>query len=105
MTSDPDLLYPGPWGLYPSATSLCSDRLATSPLATSPVASSPLTYRPLCPIIRQVSCSYTVLWNAFKRVAEGFSEADKNKLFYENARRVYSLDVYLKPRPIVEDDH
>ena len=52
-----------------------------------------------------MSCSYTVLWNAFKRVAEGFSEADKNKLFYENARRVYSLDVYLKPRPIVEDDH
>jgi predicted TIM-barrel fold metal-dependent hydrolase len=54
-----------------------------------------------------VSCSYTVLWNAFKRVAEaeGFSEADKHKLFYENAKRVYSLDVYLKPRPIVEDDH
>jgi len=54
--------------------------------------------------IDKVSCSYTVLWNAFKRVTQKFSDSDKDKLFYENARRVYSLDVYLKPRPIVEDD-
>ena len=41
----------------------------------------------------QVSCTYTALWNAFKRIVADFSEEDKNKLFYENAKRVYRLSV------------
>jgi predicted TIM-barrel fold metal-dependent hydrolase len=38
------------------------------------------------------SFSYTVLWNAFKRVAAGLSEADKRALFSASAARIYRLD-------------
>jgi L-fuconolactonase len=38
------------------------------------------------------SCSYAVLWNAFKRVAAGLSAADKQALFSATAARVYRLD-------------
>lgn len=37
------------------------------------------------------SCSYHVLWNAFKRIAAGASAQDKRWLFSETARRVYRL--------------
>ena len=37
------------------------------------------------------SCSYPVLWNAFKRLAGGASEADKAALFSGTARRVYRM--------------
>jgi predicted TIM-barrel fold metal-dependent hydrolase len=38
-----------------------------------------------------VSCSYTVLWNSFKRLTAGYSTADKAKLFHDTAARVYRL--------------
>ena len=38
-----------------------------------------------------VSCSYTVLWNSFKRLTAGYSAADKAKLFHDTAARVYRL--------------
>ncbi len=38
-----------------------------------------------------VSCSYTVLWNAFKRLASGYSAGEKAKLFHDIAARVYRL--------------
>ena len=38
------------------------------------------------------SCSYVVLWNAFKRIAEGFSGDEKRALFCDTASRVYRLD-------------
>ena len=38
------------------------------------------------------SCTYRVLWNAFKRIAEGASAAEKALLFRDTARRVYRLD-------------
>ena len=38
-----------------------------------------------------VSCSYTVLWNSFKRLTDGYSAADKAKLFHDTAARVYRL--------------
>ena len=41
--------------------------------------------------VDKVSCSYTVLWNAFKRIAEGFSADEKAKLFHDTAARVYRL--------------
>ena len=44
------------------------------------------------PVDRQ-SCSYAVLWNAFKRLAAGCSEAEKHALFVGTASRVYRLDV------------
>lgn len=37
------------------------------------------------------SCSYTVLWNAFKRMTESFSAAEKAALFHDTAARVYRL--------------
>ena len=36
-------------------------------------------------------CSYRVLWNAFKRMADGFSEAEKSDLFAGSAARAYHL--------------
>lgn len=41
--------------------------------------------------VDKVSSSYTVLWNAFKRVAAGFSHDEKAALFHDNAVRVYRL--------------
>ena len=37
------------------------------------------------------SCSYLVLWNAFKRIAAGASASDKAALFHDNAARIYRL--------------
>lgn len=38
-----------------------------------------------------ISCSYTVLWNSFKRIAKGFSESEKADLFRGTAEGVYSI--------------
>jgi predicted TIM-barrel fold metal-dependent hydrolase len=37
------------------------------------------------------SCSYTVLWNSFKRLTSGYSKDEKAKLFHDTAARVYRL--------------
>jgi predicted TIM-barrel fold metal-dependent hydrolase len=39
------------------------------------------------------SCSYAVLWNAFKRIAAPCSAAEKADLFSETARRFYRLEL------------
>ncbi len=39
------------------------------------------------------STSYTLLWNAFKRVAAGCSDAQKAALFSDTAKRVYGMGV------------
>jgi predicted TIM-barrel fold metal-dependent hydrolase len=36
-------------------------------------------------------CSYPVVWNAFKRLAAGYSDADKAALFHGAAARFYRL--------------
>jgi predicted TIM-barrel fold metal-dependent hydrolase len=41
--------------------------------------------------IDRVSCSYTTLWNAFKRIAADLPEADRHGLFHDTAVRVYRL--------------
>ena len=41
--------------------------------------------------VDKVSCSYAVLWNAFKRLAKGASAAEKSALFRDTARRFYRL--------------
>ncbi|MEZ5660739.1 MAG: amidohydrolase family protein [Burkholderiaceae bacterium] len=41
--------------------------------------------------VDRASISYTVLWNAFKRLAAGFSESEKAALFHDTAKRVYRL--------------
>lgn len=42
--------------------------------------------------VDKLSCSYGVLWNAFKKIAKGFSAAEKAALFHDTAARVYRLD-------------
>ena len=37
------------------------------------------------------SCSYTVLWNAFKRMTSGCSATEKAQLFHDTAARVYRI--------------
>jgi len=41
--------------------------------------------------VDRVSCSYTVLWNAFKRLAAGYSQAQQDALLHDNALAVYGL--------------
>lgn len=38
-------------------------------------------------------CSYTVLWNAFKKLADGYSADEKSALFLKSAADVYTLDL------------
>jgi predicted TIM-barrel fold metal-dependent hydrolase len=38
-----------------------------------------------------VTCSYTVLWNSFKRLTAGASAAEKAALFHDTAARVYRI--------------
>jgi predicted TIM-barrel fold metal-dependent hydrolase len=40
--------------------------------------------------VDKASCSYTVLWNAFKRIASGATASEKAKLFHDTAARVFS---------------
>ncbi|MPY74800.1 MAG: amidohydrolase family protein [Alphaproteobacteria bacterium] len=41
--------------------------------------------------VDKVSCSYPVLWNAFKRITERYSAGEKAKLYHDTAARVYRL--------------
>ncbi|MGE0598632.1 MAG: amidohydrolase [Dehalococcoidia bacterium] len=41
--------------------------------------------------VDKVSCSYAVLWNAFKKMAAGFREDEKDAMFYGTATRTYRL--------------
>ena len=41
--------------------------------------------------VDKASCSYTVLWNFFKRMTQGFSGAERKALFSGTAERVYRI--------------
>jgi len=41
--------------------------------------------------VDKISYSYTVIWNAFKRISKGFSPEDRRFLFHDTATRVYRL--------------
>ncbi len=41
--------------------------------------------------VDMISCSYNVLWNAFKRIVGDFSADEKASLFHDTAARVYRL--------------
>ena len=41
--------------------------------------------------VDKASCSYTVLWNSFKRLTGKSSAAEKAALFHDTAARVYRL--------------
>jgi predicted TIM-barrel fold metal-dependent hydrolase len=38
------------------------------------------------------SCSYVVLWNAFKKVSAGYTATERAALFAGTARRFYRLE-------------
>jgi predicted TIM-barrel fold metal-dependent hydrolase len=38
------------------------------------------------------SCSYGVLWNAFKKLAASRSDEEKAALFHDTAARVYGIE-------------
>jgi predicted TIM-barrel fold metal-dependent hydrolase len=42
--------------------------------------------------VDKLSCSYAVLWNSFKRLTAGYSDAEKAALYHDNAARVYRLE-------------
>ncbi len=41
--------------------------------------------------VDSVSCSYAVLWNAFKKISAAYTEDEKSALFHDTAVRVYRL--------------
>lgn len=41
--------------------------------------------------VDKISCSYPVLWNAFKRMTQDYSAAERAKLFHDTAARIYRL--------------
>ncbi len=41
--------------------------------------------------VDKLSCSYTVLWNQFKKLTAGFSKEDRAAMFHDTAQRVYRL--------------
>jgi L-fuconolactonase len=41
--------------------------------------------------VDKLSFSYNVMWNAFKRIAKGFTAKERSALFYDTAVRVYRL--------------
>ena len=42
--------------------------------------------------VDKVSCSYNVLWNAFKRLASNYTAGEKAQLFHDNAVRLYRIE-------------
>ena len=42
--------------------------------------------------VDRASCSYTIQWNAFKRLTEGYSQTERSALFHDTAARVYKLN-------------
>jgi len=43
--------------------------------------------------VDKVSFSYTVMYNAFKRLSKGYSAAERAAMFHDTAARVYRLSV------------
>jgi predicted TIM-barrel fold metal-dependent hydrolase len=44
--------------------------------------------------VDRLSCSYTVLWNQFKKLTHGFSADERAAMFHDTAMRVYRLPRY-----------
>jgi len=41
--------------------------------------------------VDKISCSYTILWNSFKRMTKDFSSEERNALFHDTAVNVYGI--------------
>ena len=44
--------------------------------------------------VDKLSCSYTVLWNQFKKLTQGFTTDERAAMFHDTAMRVYRLPRY-----------
>ena len=44
--------------------------------------------------VDKTSCSYVVLWNAFKRITQDFSADERLALFHDTAARAYRLKTH-----------
>ena len=42
--------------------------------------------------VDKVSYSYTVMYNAFKRLTTQYSPAERNEMFHDTAARVYRVE-------------
>ena len=42
--------------------------------------------------VDKASCSYAVLWNSFKRITAGFSDAEKAALYRDTAIQIYRMN-------------
>ena len=42
--------------------------------------------------VDRASCSYSIQWNAFKRLTQNYSPAERSALFHDTAARIYRLD-------------
>jgi len=42
--------------------------------------------------VDRASCSYTVLWNQFKKLSAGFSVSERTSMFHDTAQRVYRME-------------
>ena len=42
--------------------------------------------------VDRISCSYNVLWNAFKKLTAACSPTEKSQLFHDTALKVYRLN-------------
>jgi L-fuconolactonase len=49
------------------------------------------------PVEKRVN-SYVVVWNAFKRMTQNYSVAERQALFHDTASRVYRIAMATKPR-------
>lgn len=50
--------------------------------------------------VDRIAYRYRTCWNAFKRLARGWSESDLASLFHETAVRIYRLDLTPVPTPL-----
>ena len=41
--------------------------------------------------VDKLSCSYTILWNQFKKLTAGFSSQERAAMFHDTAMRIYRL--------------
>jgi predicted TIM-barrel fold metal-dependent hydrolase len=42
--------------------------------------------------VDRASCSYTVLWNQFKKLSAGYSASERASMFHDTAQRVYRME-------------
>jgi hypothetical protein len=71
-----------------------SEELAAATATTTTAASSSSDPTAACSEqlpVDKASCSYAVLWNAFKRIAAVFADDEKDAMFHDTATRVYRL--------------